>query len=240
MCFSDGMSIASMPAVQDHKLAYEGDKGPNTGGMGTYSDANHLLPFLRQEDVDDALEITRLVQKALFKETGALFKGIMYGGFIATRNGVKLIEFNARFGDPEVMNVLSILKTNFVDICLAIIDGSLSSLNIEFENKATVCKYIVPEGYPSDPLKGEVISIDEFPTNSEMFFASVDKTDEGLKMSGSRAIAFVGIGDSIFDAEEIAEKACLHVKGKVFHRKDIGTKELVSKKVKFMKDLYEN
>ncbi len=237
MSFSDGVSIAPMPAVQDHKLAYEGDKGPNTGGMGTYSDVNHLLPFLRQQDVDEALDITRKVQKALFDETGVLFKGIMYGGFIATKNGVKLIEFNARFGDPEAMNVLPLLKTNFVDLCLAIIDGKLSEIDVEFMNKATVCKYVVPEGYPTHPLKGEKVFIGDVPKEARMYFASVDERDDGIYMSGSRAIAFVGVADSISEAEKIAENACENVSGKVFFRKDIGTDELISKRVEFMKNL---
>ena len=126
MSFCDGRATVEMPCVQDHKRAYEGDTGPNTGGMGTYSDANHLLPFLRENDVMEAADITRKVARALFEETGCEFKGVMYGGFIVTGSGVRLIEYNARFGDPEAMNVLPLLKTDFVDLCEAIIAGTLA------------------------------------------------------------------------------------------------------------------
>lgn len=237
MSFCDGLNTSDMPAVQDHKRAFEGDKGPNTGGMGTYSCADHSLPFLTSRDIEQASEITRKVAKALFEETGSYFKGVMYGGFIVTAKGVRLIEYNARFGDPEAMNVLSIMKTDFVDVCEAIISGGLHSLKVEFENKATVCKYVVPEGYPDKPVKGEKITIDEMPDGVKTYFASVDLRDDGLYLGGSRAIACVGIADDLAKAEKLAEKGAVCVKGPVFHRKDIGTKELVEKRVKMMKDL---
>jgi len=237
MSFCDGAYTVEMPAVQDHKRAFEGDQGPNTGGMGSYSDANHLLPFLNQKDIDEAAEITRQVAAALVKETGTQFKGIMYGGFIATAKGVKLIEYNARFGDPEVMNVLPILKTNFVDICRAVINGDLGSLKVEFENKATVCKYIVPEGYPDNPKKGQKIEIGAVPAGVKMYYASVDQTPEGLMLSSSRAVAFVGIADTLAEAEKAAQGACGAVSGPVFYRKDVGTAELIGRRVEMMKKL---
>jgi len=237
MCFCDGENIACMPAVQDHKRAYNDDKGPNTGGMGSYSDANHSLPFLRDPDIAEAIEITKQTAKALFKETGSLFKGVMYGGFIATKNGAKLIEYNARFGDPESMNVLPILKTDFVKICEAIIAGTLDKITIEFENKATVCKYIVPDGYPENPKKGEKIEIGSYPEGVNMYFSSVSLEKDGIYMSGSRAIAFVGIADTISEAEKIAASAMKSVSGPVFYRDDIGTDALVQKRVNMMKTL---
>ena len=100
-----------MPVVQDHKRAFEGDTGPNTGGMGTYSFANHSLPFLSKQDVLDAQQTNERVALELYKQTGQRFRGILYGGFMLTKKGVKVIEYNARFGDPEAMNVLSILET---------------------------------------------------------------------------------------------------------------------------------
>jgi len=237
MCFSDGVNIVDMPAVQDHKRAYVGDKGPNTGGMGSYSDANHSLPFLKQEDIDAAHEMTVKTAEALFKETGCYFKGIMYGGFIVTKNGVKLIEYNARFGDPEAMNVLPILKSDFVEICEGVINGNLNEVNVEFENKATVCKYIVPDGYPTDPVKGEKIEIADYPSEVKLYYASVNQKDDGLYMSSSRAVAFVGIADTIDEAEKLAQSALGSVKGPVFFREDIGTKELVQKRIDMMKEI---
>ncbi|MBU0667819.1 phosphoribosylamine--glycine ligase [Patescibacteria group bacterium] len=237
MSFCDGVDIALMPAVQDHKRAFNGDKGPNTGGMGSYSAPDHLLPFLSQKDIDKAAEIIRQVAAALFKETGCEFKGIMYGGFIATASGVKLIEFNARFGDPEAMNVLPILNTNFVHVCEAIIEGDLASLPVKFENKATVCKYIVPQGYPDNPRKGEVITIEEMPADVRMYYASVDQTPAGLMLSSSRAVGLVGIADTIEAAEKLAAGACDRIKGPVFYRSDIGTAGLIESRVKMMKEL---
>lgn len=237
MSFCDGQNVVHMPVSQDHKRAYEGDKGPNTGGMGTYSDADHLLPFLTNEDVKDAAAITKNVAKALFEETGCYFKGVMYGGFIVTKSGVKLIEYNARFGDPEAMNALPLLKTDFVDICEAIISGDLADIDVEFENKATVCKYVVPEGYPDNPVKNEKIEIGEIPDGVRVYFASVDSGDDGLYLCGSRAVAMVGIADDLKEAEKLAEMAARSVKGPVFHRPDIGTNSLIDERIKMMESL---
>lgn len=237
MSFCDGTNTAEMPAVQDHKRAYEGDKGPNTGGMGSYSDANGSLPFLRPSDLDEAADITRRVAKALFEETGAQFKGIMYGGFIATAKGVRLIEYNARFGDPEALNVLPILNTNFIHVCEAIIAGDLNNLPVEFDKKATVCKYIVPKGYPENPVKAEKIEIGAIPEGIKMYYASVDQTSEGLIMSSSRAIGLVGIADTIADAEKAVQSSCDAISGPVFYRRDIGTGELIEQRVSMMREL---
>ena len=110
MSFVDGKVCKHMPVVQDHKRAYEGDTGPNTGGMGTYSFGNHSLPFLSEKDINEAQKTNELVAKQLFEETGTPYVGILYGGFMLTGDGIKVIEYNARFGDPEAMNVLSILE----------------------------------------------------------------------------------------------------------------------------------
>ena len=154
MSFCDGETLKHMPAVQDHKRAYEGDTGPNTGGMGTYSDGDHSLPFLTKHDVNQAHEINTATAKALKNKFGDGYRGVLYGGFITTADGVKLIEYNARFGDPEAINVLSLLESDFIEICNGITDGRLNRVDVRFKNKATVCKYAVPEGYPDDPVKG--------------------------------------------------------------------------------------
>ena len=238
MFFCDGVNIIGLVPSQDHKRAYENDEGPNTGGMGSYSDANHLLPFLTDKEINEAYGITQNVCNALRMEFNEEYKGVMYGGFILTKNGTKLLEYNARLGDPEAMNVLSILKTDFIDLCMAVIEGTLYALNVESENKATVCKYIVPEGYPDAPVKNEKIKVDiESRDNLKVYYAAVDKREDSLYMTGSRAVAVVGIADTIYDAEKIAEEAASKIKGKVFHRKDIGTKELIEKRVRFMRNL---
>ncbi|MBP9717781.1 phosphoribosylamine--glycine ligase [Candidatus Gracilibacteria bacterium] len=239
MSFVDGKTVVDMPAVQDHKRAYEGDTGPNTGGMGTYSCENHILPFLKPEDVAAAHDITVQVMHALTKETGEVYKGIMYGGFMAVKDGVRLIEYNARFGDPEVMNVLPILKNDFVEVCQAIIEGRLSELTLEFEKKATVCKYVVPEGYPENPKAGEKISIDmsQVGDGARMYYASVDEKEGEIYLSTSRGIAFVGIAETLEKAEQLAQKSCTAVKGPVFFRSDVGTHALVQKRIDMMNEL---
>ncbi|MBI2453699.1 phosphoribosylamine--glycine ligase [Candidatus Peregrinibacteria bacterium] len=243
MSFVDGDSVADMVPVQDHKRAFAGDTGPNTGGMGSYSDANHLLPFLTRRDLDDAHAITERVAKALVEETGMPFKGIMYGGFMAVADGVRLIEYNARFGDPEAMNVLPILQTDLIAVCEAILGGTLKNLSLKFESKATVCKYLVPEGYPDNPKAGDKIEVrggqlkNDPAAPLKMYYASVDQRDGELYLSSSRALAFVGIGGTIAEAEKIAEGACGRVKGPVFHRQDVGTQELIRKRVEQMEKL---
>ncbi len=235
-CFTDGVNVLMTPPVQDHKRAFVDDKGPNTGGMGSYSCSDHLLPFLKKEDVDTAYEITKNVAEAIHKETGELYKGVMYGGFIVTKDGVKLIEYNARLGDPEAMNVLPILKSDFLEICQGVVNGNLNEVKAEFENKATVCKYAVPEGYPGNPVKGK-IELGDVSENVRIYYASVDKKKDGLYMLGSRSIAFVGIHPSIEEAQVAAENAVCSVKGHVFHREDVGTKELLDKRVRHMEKI---
>ncbi len=236
MSFVDGENVVDMPAIQDHKRAYEGDKGPNTGGMGTYSYAENL-PFLKESDLSAAHEMTVRVAAAIKEELGEPFVGIMYGGFIAVKNGVRLIEYNARFGDPEAMNALTLLKSDLVDICMAQIEGALDQLTIEFEKKATVCKYVVPEGYPASPVKGEHVELGELPEGVDMYYASVSEEDGKLLMSTSRALAFVAKADTIEEAEKLAQTAVENVKGPVFFRKDIGTQELIQKRIDMMQEL---
>jgi fusion protein PurCD len=240
----DGETVQDFPVAQDHKRAYEGDTGPNTGGMGTYSDRNHLLPFVTQKDKDEAHTITLAVMKALEKECGEIYKGIMYGGFIITKKGVRLIEYNARFGDPEVMNLLALLETDFIDLCLATIEGTLKNIQLTCKNLASVCKYVVPEGYPENSLKNEKIiltqelrTLDNHSSDLKMYYAAIDQKDSDLIMTGSRAIAFVGLGDSIAKAEKLAQQGVESVKGKVFFRKDIATEALIQKRIDHMKGI---
>jgi phosphoribosylamine--glycine ligase len=235
MFFCDGETLVPMPAVQDHKRALENDRGENTGGMGTISDADFSLPFLKNSDLNSAREISEKTIFALQKKCGGeKFRGIIFGGFMAVKSGVRLIEFNARFGDPEAMNIFSLLKTDFVEICRAILNSDLRNLKIEFAKKATVCKYLVPENYPENPVKNVPVEFDEskVPAGVRTFFASVD---ENLNLLGSRAIAFCAVENSISAAEILAEKACAAVRGKVFHRADIGTENLLKKRMENMR-----
>ena len=237
MSFCDGDTLKHMPAVQDHKRAYEGDTGPNTGGMGTYSDANHSLPFLTEDDIAEAHQINIQTAKAVKDKFGEEYRGILYGGFMATANGVKLIEYNARFGDPEAMNVLSLLESDFIEICNGIADGSLNKVDVHFSNKATVCKYAVPEGYPNNPVKDEQIDISKIKNPDGLFYASVDIQNGKLVEAGSRTVAVVGMANSISNAEKIAEKEVSAIAGPLFHRSDIGTDMVIQKRINHMKSI---
>lgn len=237
MCFSDGKVLAPMPLVQDHKRAEEGDKGPNTGGMGSYSAANHLLPFLTADHRDQAMQINQAVVNALMAEVDEPYIGILYGGFMATAKGVYVIEFNARFGDPEALNVLSLLESDFATLCLALTQGHLAQTVVHFASKATVCKYAVPQGYPDHPVKNSPIQIDEVVDQEHLYLAAVHAVDGILLATGSRAAAYVGIGDTISEAEQRAEEEVSRIKGPLVHRKDIGTAALIEQRIAAMQAL---
>ncbi len=232
--FSDGRKLYGMPLVQDHKLAYENDRGPNTGGMGSYSDANHLLPFVPAYDYFEGLRIMTKTVNSFYKETGGYFRGVLYGQFMKTKNGIKVIEFNSRFGDPEAMNVMSIFKGDLYSSLYSLSQGDLK-IDGFFEKKATVCKYLVPEGYPVKSVTGQKLSIDLPSISShgaKVYFASIEEKDDGeLYTMSSRTMGIVGISDTIENAQAISEAACVHVKGPIWHRKDIGTAALIQKRI---------
>ncbi|MBU0766392.1 phosphoribosylamine--glycine ligase [Patescibacteria group bacterium] len=239
LSFVTGTKCIDMPAVQDHKRAFEGDTGPNTGGMGTYSAADHSLPFLTQADIDRASEINQLTAQALLKECGAPFVGILYGGFIAVKDGVRLIEYNARFGDPEALNILPLLSSDFVEICQGMLNGELTKSMVSFDSKATVCMYITPKGYPENKdQRGETVSFPEVPENARIFYGDISEEKDGtLKLGGSRTAGLVGIGDTISQAQQVAQKLCEQVKGPVRFRSDIGTSPVIEKRVQMLSEL---
>jgi len=238
MSFCDGTNLSHMPAVQDHKRAYEGDVGPNTGGMGSYSDSNHSLPFLNENEIAAARDINEQVALALLKHTGIEYKGVLYGGFMATKNGVKLIEYNARFGDPEAVNLLTLLDTDFASVCSGIIDGDLASVN--FRNEASVCKYIVPEGYGSNPNPDATLIVDsrhkEF---SDLYYAAVNVEANGeISTTSSRAGAMVSTSSTIEMAEEKCENGLKYISGdNLFVRHDIAKSHLIKKRIENMEKI---
>lgn len=236
--FCDGKTLAPMPAVQDHKRAYEGDEGPNTGGMGSYSEPNWLLPFLTKEEYDHAVDIMKQTIEAMAAE-GTPYKGVLYGQFMLTAEGMKLIEFNARFGDPESMNVLPTLQDDFLTICKEIVDGNLSAA-VRFDPKATVCKYVVPIGYGVKSLSGEKIHVDEVAirdTGAALYYASVNEEGGQIYTTTSRSLGVVGIANTTTEAEFISEAALKHVSGKAYMRHDIGKPESIQRKVERMEEI---
>jgi phosphoribosylamine--glycine ligase len=239
MSFCDGENAYPMPVVQDHKRAFVTDKGPNTGGMGSYSNIDYRLPFLTETDVSNAADINQAILQALTTELSDKYIGILYGSFIATAEGIGVIEFNARFGDPEALNVLTILESDFVTICQAMVTGGLSSELIQFFPQATVCKYAVPQGYPDTPLTNIAIDIAAVKNKSRLYLSGVDAVDGKIIATGSRTAAYVGVADSISAAEEIAEKEICAIAGPLFHREDIGTEKLIQHRIDEMRKMRE-
>ncbi len=221
------------PAVQDHKRAFEGDEGPNTGGMGSYSDAGLALPFMSEEEYLEAVDILQATVDALEG-----YKGVLYGQFMLTADGLKVIEYNARFGDPEAMNTLPVLQTDFLDVLVAAREEQ-SLPQLTFAQQATVCKYAVPAGYPTDPTSGAKVGIDEESAGDALlFYASVDERDDGIYTTTSRSFAVVGLAETITEAEAIAQEALDLAAGEGLRmRSDIGKPDLVQRRIDHMNEL---
>src|SRR5579875_3576810 len=235
LSFTDGTTLRHMPPVQDHKRAFEGDRGPNTGGMGSYSAADGLLPFLTQNDILAAQSINEQTVAALKTETGQPYRGILYGGFIATRDGVRLIEYNARFGDPECLNLLTLLDTDFLSICTAMTDSTLGSLHVHFRPQASVCKYVVPEGYPDNPRKGDPVTLPAYLLpGTQIFLSAVDIRAGELIATGSRTVAVVATAETLAEAEAECERAAITIPGPFFHRGEIGSANPLAPRVTAM------
>jgi phosphoribosylamine--glycine ligase (EC 6.3.4.13) len=230
--FVAGRELRATPAIQDHKRAYEGDEGPNTGGMGSYSDTNRTLPFLDRADYDRAVETLRSVVDAM-----PAYEGVLYGQFMLTADGPKVVEFNARFGDPEATNTLPTLETPLIDVLTAARDGDPLP-ELSFAPTATVCKYAVPEGYPTDPDGGTRIAVDEESAgDATLFYASVDERADGIYTTTSRALAVVGTGESIAAAEAVASDALVVAGDGLRYRSDIGTAASVQRRIDHVAEL---
>lgn len=234
--FVDGHTLRVTPAIQDHKRAYEGDEGPNTGGMGSYSAPGLALPFMSEEDYREAVEILQETVQALES-----YRGVLYGQFMLTADGVKVVEFNARFGDPEAMNTLPVMNTPLIEILTAARDGE-DLPRLSFAPRATVCKYAVPQGYPEDPEHGVMLDIEDVDVEDALIFhASVDEREDGIYSTTSRSFAAVGIADTIAEAEERAEAALDAVGVEDMHvRHDIGTEDLVESRIEHMEQLRDD
>ena len=224
--------VRPSPAVQDHKRAYEGDEGPNTGGMGSYSDTTPALPFMTDADYDAAVAVIEATVEAMPD-----YRGVLYGQFMLTADGPKVVEFNARFGDPEAMNTLPVMETDFVDLLVAARDDEPLP-ELDFAPKATVCKYAVPEGYPTDPKAGARVTVDEESAGDALlFYASVDAREDGIYTTTSRSFAVVGVDDTITEAEGIAEAALAAAGEGLRVRHDIGKPDLVQRRIDHMNEI---
>lgn len=232
-CFVHGEHLLPTPAVQDFKKLLPGEKGPNTASMGSYSQQGRLLPFMEEKDYEKALEIIRRTLEGFQKDTGRICSGFLYGQFMVTAKGVKLIEYNFRPGDPEWMNTVIVLKNNILDVILKLFQGEEQELYLE--NQATVCKYIVPEGYPEKLYLNLEVDLDKDAIQKieglrYYYSCGMDKSGK-LNVGTERGIVFVAKAPTIEEANEKVEKAISCVEGKFYYRKDIGTTDLVDSKI---------
>lgn len=217
MCFVDNENVYPLEMAQDHKRAYDNDMGPNTGGMGAYSP----LPFITNEDYEYAMnEIMIPTAKAMVKE-GVPFKGVLYGGLMKTKNGIKVIEFNARFGDPETEVVLPRLTSDIYDAFVAIVDGNTPKL--EWDNCYTIGIVLASKGYPGDYKKGFII---ENADSDDIYHMGTKIDDNGnLITNGGRVLFAVAKGTTLEEANKKANALVDEIKCEnLFHRTDIGAK----------------
>ncbi len=215
--FSDGDRLKFMPLVRDFKRAYDNDEGPNTGSMGSFSCADHDMPDLEAKSLDKGKKIMRDTIKAM-KSKGTPYKGVLYGGFMVTPEDTYLLEYNCRFGDPEAINVLSLLEKPLIDVGYGIIDGELPRFG--FKKKATVCVYLVPEGYPTSPIKDQPIEIGDG-IESGLYYASVYDDNGIIKTTTSRSIALLGKGNTVPEARKNVYKDVDKITGRLHYRTDI-------------------
>ena len=225
LAFTDGKTIKPMVSAQDHKRAYDGDKGLNTGGMGTFSPSRIYTPELADICMNEVFVPT---MEAMNKE-GRTFKGVLYFGLMLTQNGIRVIEYNCRFGDPETQVVLPRLKTDFAKILLAIVDEKLDEIDIEWYDNAAVCVVMASGGYPQKYEKGyKITGIDEAckEDNITVFHAGTKIDDAGdFITSGGRVIGVTAASDNLDAAIKDAYNAVAKINFKDAHyRKDIGIK----------------
>ena len=216
LCFVSGRKVWPMVLAQDHKRAYDGDEGPNTGGMGAYSP----LPFVTAEDERYALErIMRPVAEAMAAE-GVPFEGVLYGGLMKTPQGIKVIEFNARFGDPETEVVLPRLKSDIVDIFCAVADGGEASP--EWHDFATLGIVLASNGYPGAYEKGHAIGgLDR--VEGTVYHMGTRTEGDRVVTAGGRVLFVVGKGATLAEARERALADVARIEcDNLFHRNDIG------------------
>jgi phosphoribosylamine--glycine ligase len=241
MAFVTDSGVYPMPLVQDFKRALEGNRGGNTGGMGSYSQRDHLLPFVSPADRDRALDILTRSVEALRAERLA-FRGILYGGFMLTAAGPRLLEFNVRFGDPEGINALTLYEEgNFSALLHGVATGHVDPTLLRFRRRATVVKYVVPPGYGSRAQAGGLLTLDEEAIRADgvqLFYGSVEAAGPAtVRLGTSRGIALVGEASAIFEAGVRVEAALRHLRGEYYLRHDIGTKEDLTRRTEHMRQL---
>jgi phosphoribosylamine--glycine ligase len=257
--FSDGEHIVPLPSVRDYKRAFDKDKGPNTGGMGSYKDVNDYLPFLTSKDRDDELSLANTIFQKWKEKIGdnTALRGVpLYLAFMHSKSGIKILENNSRPGDPEIINILPLLKDDFVDVCYRMLNRTLS--NIRLEKDASVLTYKVPPNYggymtvfphlvnstavdtPVDLSKVNSF-VNKFSDKLRVYPGSMEIRESGIFALSSRAVAILGVSDSIEEAREISlEGASAISGGALWNRTDIASKQHILSSIRKMELLRSN
>ena len=224
LAFVTGGRAFCMATAQDHKRAFDGDCGPNTGGMGVYSP----VPIVTDEELTAMMNVMETAAAATAREPFAHdYRGVLYGGFMLTEEGPKVLEFNARFGDPETQVVLPRLKSDLVDVMWAVANGRSEDVELEWSDQWAVCVVLASEGYPGSYEKGKVIlgvdDAEELDGVIVFHAGTVHNADEELITNGGRVLNVVALGDTFNEARELAYEACdrIEFEGKQY-RSDIG------------------
>ena len=218
LCFVNGNDVYPMPVAQDHKRAYDGDKGPNTGGMGAYTE----LPFITEEDLEYAMNKIMRPTAAAMVEEGCSFCGVLYGGLMKTKNGIKVIEFNARFGDPETEVILPRMTSDICQVFCDIVDGKQPT--ITWNEMATLGIVLASKGYPGSYEKGYVIEGTE-DVDGSIYHMGTALKDGKYVTSGGRVMIVVCQAPTLREAQQKAAAEVAKIKcDNLFHRTDIGDK----------------
>ncbi len=251
MAFCDGKHFIPLPDTRDYKRAFDDDKGPNTGGMGSYKDSGDALPFLTAREREAELELAKKIfngWSAKIQDYSAL-KGVpLYLAFMHTGQGIKILENNSRPGDPEIINILPLLKTDFVELCLNMVEGNLSC--VELENHASVLTYKVPPDYGgySEAFPNQVNQMDlntpidlskanalrkKYGNNIRIYPGSMAIRADGKNYAlKSRAVGIVGIGKNIEEARQISQEGAKSISGgALWNRNDVASKQHIAKAV---------
>lgn len=196
MVFTDGTSNVPMLPAQDHKRLLDGDRGPNTGGMGAYAPA----PIFTKDLMNEALESVLKPAIDGMRTEGNPFVGVLYAGLILTENGISVLEFNGRFGDPETQAVLPLLETDLIDILNACIDGNLEEIDIAWKNESAVCVVFASKGYPEKVGNGKTINFSPLPANAVCFHAGTKRENDQIITAGGRVLGLTAWADDIQSA----------------------------------------
>jgi phosphoribosylamine---glycine ligase len=222
LSFVNRSTVKPMVPSQDHKPVYDGDRGPNTGGMGTYAPLPHIDSSIVDRVIRDIVQPTA----EAMEEEGVPYEGILYTGLMLTKEGPKVIEYNARFGDPETQVVLPLLETDLLEIVTASLTGELENVEVKWKDKAAVCVIMSSAGYPGRYEKGEVISgLDQVVHSTIVFHAGTAAKDGEIITNGGRVLGITAIGETLKEARELAYKSVEKVSFNGAHyRTDIGAK----------------